>query len=857
MRYSLGSPGSRAVNDGMQLLDRTDAPIAEASQAEPLAVGSADDPPTAGWPNQPPRVSIVISNYNYERYVAAAVDSALAQTVPDCEVIVVDDGSSDHSRALLERYRDHPRVELIFQENGGQAVAMNVGFAASRGDIVIFLDSDDALKPETVERVLARWRPGLSRCQFALEVIDSEDRRLGLHPFSQTMEDGDVHGKLLLGGYFRFIPTSGNAFARAALTPILPMPVAEWRLCADTYLVAMSTAYGEVLNIAEPLGFYRVHEANNWYREVLDPEHLRVIWRQHFQVWRSLTRSNAIAPSTATDPQTRARDADMARLHVYRRILTGYMLEPDIVPPDQVKAVRREAMRASLGSSLTPTQKILYAAVFALIGNKSWRFPAARKWNAHHVLRPKKLRAVVEWLKGDDFYEWMKRRPLPAKIETFPVDQHIHFGKGRSGEAFLWHGWDRSDACLNWTVGREAALIGHLPNDCGDVNVALELAPYTANLFKQQRIIVSVNRCVLIERQLRGQQVLGFSLSRALAKRNQPLVIGITCPDCIAPNQIEKKRGDYRPLGFAVKSLKLTERGSASGATAGMYVPLGQTVAFSDPAAHAYLDATWHAPRNGVARMARRQASLRMSVVNGSADPHVLTLKLAGLKHPTLHHCGLRVGAAGKTFAVVDASIDREISLLLPAGAVAASGQLELNLAADNLLAMPAGEGVEAVGPGLVSFSVERLSGPTRRPAFIPGFVYGFAAGGTGLKFRQAGWYAADDNGSLSGEVSANVSGVFFTRQRYVFITAAVYPAFQMPEGMAQQVTIACGGTDVATYDVAQGAELTAIVPADRIGPDGVLGIEFRVSLLARPIDLGAGEEERPLGIGLALLRLD
>src|SRR5262249_62304783 len=90
--------------------------------------------------------------------------------------------------------------------------------------------SDDALKPDAVETVLAHWRPGLSRCQFALEVIDGENLRVGLHPFSQTMEDGDLHGKLLLGGYFRFIPTSGNVFARAALVPILPMPVEEWRL---------------------------------------------------------------------------------------------------------------------------------------------------------------------------------------------------------------------------------------------------------------------------------------------------------------------------------------------------------------------------------------------------------------------------------------------------------------------------------------------------------------------------------------------------------------------------------------------------------------------------------------------------
>ena len=845
------------MNDGSQLIDYATARHAYAPTSEFPPSLPDDEVLLDGGTDRPPRVSVVISNYNYERYVAAAVDSALAQTCPDCEIIVVDDGSTDGSRAALDRYRADPRVKVILQENGGQAVAMNVGFAAARGEIVIFLDSDDALKPETAETVLAHWRPGLSRCQFALEVIDGDNRRLGLHPFSQMMEDGDVHGKLLLGGYFRFIPTSGNAFSRAALEPIFPIPIEEWRLCADTYLVTMSTAYGEVLNIGTPLGFYRIHEANNWYREVLDPEHLRVIWRQHFQVWRSLTRPNAIAPSTATDLQTRTRDAEMARLYVYRRLLTGYMFEPDIVPTEQVRMVRREAMRTLLESSLTLKQKALYAGLFALVGSKGWHLRVARKWNAHHKLRPKNLRKLVEWLKDTDFYEWMKRRPLPAKLETFPIGQDIHFGKGRRAEAFLWYGWDRSDASVNWTVGREAALVGQLPDGCGDLDVTLQLTPYTAKWFKQQRVVVSVNGCVLIERQLKGKQVLRFSLAGALAKRGQLLVIGITCPDCMAPNQIENKRGDYRPLGFAVQRLTLAERASESGANAGMYLPLGRTIAFSDPAAQAYLGDGWHAPKDGTARMARRRASLRMSVVNGSEDPHVLTLKLAGLKHPALHRCALRVSAAGKAFASVDASTDREVGLLLPAGAVTASGKLELTFASDNLLAGPTESGVEAVGLGLVSFSVERVSGSIGRPAFVPGHVYSFAVGGSGMKFRQDGWHAADSNGSLSGDISAYVSGAFVTPNRYAFITAVIYPAFKVSEDNPQQLTIVANGMPAATYDIAGHAQVTAIVPADRIGADRVLNLEFRVSNLIRPADAGIGDERRPMGIGLALLKVE
>src|SRR6188768_2225570 len=97
---------------------------------------------------QPPLVSIVIDNYNYARFLRAAVDSALAQAYPRVEVVVVDDGSTDDSREVIARYGD--RISAVFKPNGGQASAFNAGFAASHGDLVLFLDSDDVLLPSAV-----------------------------------------------------------------------------------------------------------------------------------------------------------------------------------------------------------------------------------------------------------------------------------------------------------------------------------------------------------------------------------------------------------------------------------------------------------------------------------------------------------------------------------------------------------------------------------------------------------------------------------------------------------------------------------------------------------------------------------
>jgi glycosyltransferase involved in cell wall biosynthesis len=88
-----------------------------------------------------PAASVVVNNYNYARFVPRAVASALSQAGVDAEVIVVDDGSSDRSREVLDVFRG--RAKIVLQENRGQAAAINTGVRASRGEIICFLDADD------------------------------------------------------------------------------------------------------------------------------------------------------------------------------------------------------------------------------------------------------------------------------------------------------------------------------------------------------------------------------------------------------------------------------------------------------------------------------------------------------------------------------------------------------------------------------------------------------------------------------------------------------------------------------------------------------------------------------------------
>src|SRR3712207_698742 len=99
-----------------------------------------------------PLVSIIITSYNYELYIKETINSALNQTYSNIEVIVVDDGSKDDSPNIIAEFGN--QIIPILKINGGQASAFNAGFNTSKGEIVIFLDSDDVLLPTAIERVV-------------------------------------------------------------------------------------------------------------------------------------------------------------------------------------------------------------------------------------------------------------------------------------------------------------------------------------------------------------------------------------------------------------------------------------------------------------------------------------------------------------------------------------------------------------------------------------------------------------------------------------------------------------------------------------------------------------------------------
>jgi glycosyltransferase involved in cell wall biosynthesis len=209
-----------------------------------------------------PLVSILVNNYNYGRFVAAAIDSALSQTYDNIEVIVVDDGSVDESREILSRYAG--RVRLLAKENGGQASAFNAGFAASRGEIICFLDSDDCYLPDKVSSVVEIFnrQPQAGWCFHRLGQF-GEGIKPNL-PIRVRSRFGLSDGRrATAAGKPPFLPTatSGMSFRRRTLEEILPMPELI-RITSDNYLkfVALSISQGWI--DSRRLSLQRIHGDN-------------------------------------------------------------------------------------------------------------------------------------------------------------------------------------------------------------------------------------------------------------------------------------------------------------------------------------------------------------------------------------------------------------------------------------------------------------------------------------------------------------------------------------------------------------------------------------------------------------------
>jgi glycosyltransferase involved in cell wall biosynthesis len=203
-----------------------------------------------------PIISIVIPVYNKTEYIKRALRSVFSQTVTDFALLVVDDGSTDGGGAIVSGFTD-PRLKLIRQENQGVCAARNTGIAASRTDLIAFLDADDEWYPQFLETILRLKekfpRAGAYATAYKIFYTDGSVKEPDFQFFPAEQQDG------IIDNYFKaapFIPVSSSSVAvrKNVLEEIGGFPIGEtngedldtWLKVAIRHPIAWTREWGAI-----------------------------------------------------------------------------------------------------------------------------------------------------------------------------------------------------------------------------------------------------------------------------------------------------------------------------------------------------------------------------------------------------------------------------------------------------------------------------------------------------------------------------------------------------------------------------------------------------------------------------------
>lgn len=216
-------------------------------------------------------ISIVIPAYNAEKFIGDAVDSALAQTYRNREVIVIDDGSDDGTLEILRQYRE--RIRVITQENQGTANACNAGVAAATGEWIAFLDADDQWLPRKLETQL-RFCSNFKISHTDSICFGEGLQREVLRSDFEMMRSGPVLEHLLIGN---FITKSTVLVSRDVYRSFGGFSE-RYDAVEDWPLWLQICAKHNLGYVAEALTRYRVHAQSKSMRaRVTDAAHLKII----------------------------------------------------------------------------------------------------------------------------------------------------------------------------------------------------------------------------------------------------------------------------------------------------------------------------------------------------------------------------------------------------------------------------------------------------------------------------------------------------------------------------------------------------------------------------------------------------
>lgn len=213
-----------------------------------------------------PLITVLITTYNYGRFIDEAVESVLVQDYPQdkVQIVVVDDGSTDDTAERVRKYGS--RVEYLYQSNGGQASALNLGFEKARGEIVLLLDADDFFLRGKVRRITEAFERDSKIGMVYHRLLEWDTYTDERRECDFTPVSGDVYAIPEQFFFYVPLPTSGVCFRRRFVNRLLPIP-GRIRMLADAFLTNLIPFVASILAIPEPLAVYRFHGRNSFHED--------------------------------------------------------------------------------------------------------------------------------------------------------------------------------------------------------------------------------------------------------------------------------------------------------------------------------------------------------------------------------------------------------------------------------------------------------------------------------------------------------------------------------------------------------------------------------------------------------------
>jgi glycosyltransferase involved in cell wall biosynthesis len=218
-----------------------------------------------------PTLTVLLPVYNGEQYLHATLESVLSQSYSDFEFLILDDGSTDGTAAILESYRQRdPRVRVAHHENRGVGYTLNRGIAQARGRLIAQIGADDLALPGRFERQVEflERHPDHVLVGGHLRIIDARGRPLGVRKY--PARDAQLRARMLLYnpiGAPSVMYRRADALAAGGFTP-------RFRTCEDYDFVLRIAQRGKIANLPEPLTAYRLHpgatKSTQTRRQLLD-----------------------------------------------------------------------------------------------------------------------------------------------------------------------------------------------------------------------------------------------------------------------------------------------------------------------------------------------------------------------------------------------------------------------------------------------------------------------------------------------------------------------------------------------------------------------------------------------------------